>query len=114
MDLVQVLGTGKKPFYDRRPQSRMRINTAAHQGFCGMCGPCSCSDNNNHINSNNPAATYRLRPSDNIISALRKENSRVKVDCWWTKPTIPEKFRTHGPGGGGRDIFIEEEEKNVE
>ena len=30
--ILQVIGNGKKPFYDRRPQSRMRINTKAHAG----------------------------------------------------------------------------------
>ena len=40
--LSQVIGNAKKPFYDRRPQSRIRINTMAHAGFCGACGPCSC------------------------------------------------------------------------
>ena len=31
----KVIGDGSKPFYLRRPQSRIRINAAAHVGFCG-------------------------------------------------------------------------------
>ena len=51
-----------------------------------------------------------------VTAGVRKENSRVRVDCWWRKSSIPEKFRTHGPGGAREHErkIEEEEEKNVE
>ena len=52
-----------------------------------------------------------------MTAGVRKENSRVRVDCWWRKSSIPEKFRTHGGPGGAREHerkIEEEEEKNVE
>ena len=60
--LYQVIGDNSKPFYDRRPQSRIRINSKAHRGFCGTCQPCSCRGSR--------------RPT--VVES--------KVDCWWGKP----------------------------
>ena len=83
VSLHQVIGNGKKPFYDRRPQSRIRINNAAHAGFCGACGPCSCS----HTAVSTPA-----------LSAVTAKPSRLRVDCWWNKSSVPDKYRRR-PGG---------------
>ena len=93
---TQVIGNAKKPFYDRRPQSRIRINTAAHAGFCGMCGPCSCAASHRTTPASSAGTTGEhgsLLTMCNVNLGMSKYGSRLRVDTYWNKSTIPEKFR---------------------
>ena len=29
----------------------------------------------------------------NLVKGLKKDSSRLRVDCWWSKSSVPEKFR---------------------
>ena len=85
-----------------------------------MCGPCSCHNSNRNSASNNNG-NQSVSQSDHVpvftlslslIAGGRRETVRLRVDTWWRKPTIPEKFRTNQPrpAGAGR----ESEKKIVE
>ena len=73
------MGQSKKSFYDRRPQSRMRINSKAHAGFCGACGPCSCN------------------PSRRTTATGKKDISQAKGDTWWGNKLNHAKHRKKTP-----------------
>ena len=60
-----------------------------------MCGPCSC---------NNSSRNSAVNPG------VRRETTRLRVDTWWRKPTIPQKFRTNQPRGAGA---VRETEKKI-
>ena len=66
-----MIGQGKKSFYERRPQSRMRINSKAHAGFCGPCGPCSCTPSRR--------ATARVAKSDALWIKLNHTKHKKKT-----------------------------------
>ena len=53
----------------------MRINSKAHAGFCGACGPCKC------INSRRSSFKEK------------KEAGRPRVDCWWDKKGPNSKLK---------------------
>ena len=36
-----------------------------------------------------------------LITGVRRDAVRLRVDTWWRKPTIPQKFRTNQPRGVG-------------
>lgn len=100
--LSQVIGNAKKPFYDRRPQSRIRINTMAHAGFCGACGPCSCKTTPASSAGAGDAAVHFYFEGKIILRCMfkfelnlgiNKYGARLRVDTYWNKSTIPEKFR---------------------
>ena len=82
-----------------------------------MCGPCSC--NNSHRNSashNNGNQSDRQTSLStlplSVITGVRRETVRLRVDTWWRKPTIPQKFRTNQPRPAG--TLRETEKKIVE
>ena len=89
-----------------------RINTTAHQGFCGMCGPCSCNNSNRNSAINNGEQSDLNSPLSYLIAGVRRETTRLRVDTWWRKPTIPQKFRTNQPRAALRETqkkIVEEE-----